>query len=273
MTMKKRIGDGYFDRHHAGAPAGSVPMSAIGSVGSTNSSSLLYQLYLQSLQPTSQVAGLTGTAALLGSQPSDSSGGTSTSSSSDGASTTGAAASGSSTSPANLTDLRSQIESAVTEALSNVGAASTPGDLLQTVHNAIDSTLQANGINPQQLRGHGHHGHHHHAAADGSQSTNSSQSSTNGASSDADGDSDGSSANTSQGQDLLAILSLLGNQGSPPGSSNYSSGTNSTLTQPTSLAAVLASSSTTANGGLDLTSLFGQLFSSFPSGSGLNVQA
>jgi hypothetical protein len=250
-------------------------MSAIGSIGSTNSSSLLYQLYLQSLQPTSQVAGLTGSAALLGSQPSNSSDGTSNSSSSDGTSTTGAAASGSSTSPANLTDLRNQIESAVTEALNNVGATSTPGDLLQTVHNAIDSTLQANGINPQQLRGHGHHGHHHRTAADDNQSTNSSNSSTNGTSSngDGDGDNDGSSANTSQGQDLLAILSLLGNQGSPPGSSNYSSGTNSALTQPTSLAAVLASSSTPANGGLDLTSLFGQLFSSFPSGSGLNAQA
>ena len=245
-------------------------MSAVGSVGSSSSDSLWYQLYLQSLQPAGQVSSpaAAGATPPSGSDPIANLIGGDTS-------PTGTATSGNSSS-ASLTDLRSQIETAVTNALNNTSATDNPGDLLQTVHNAIDSTLQANGISPQQLnpqqvhRHGGHHGHHHNAASSDSPSTN--PASADGTTSDADGDNDGSSTSTGQGQDLLAILTQLGNQTNQPGGANYSFSASSAASQPTTLAAALSTSSATANGGLDLNSLFAQLFASFPPGSGLDVQ-
>jgi trimeric autotransporter adhesin len=257
-------------------PAGSGPMSGVGSVGSSSSDSLWYQLYLQSLQGASQASNSSSAAALLGSQPATTTS-TATSSSGSDASGNNNGASGSNSSTVDLTDLRSQIETAVTNALNNASATDDPSDLLETVHNAVDATLQANGISPQQLnpqqhvhRHGGHHGHHHKAASDDSQSTN--PASADGTTSDADGDSDGSSTSTGQGQDLLAILTQLGNQTNQPGGANYSFSASSASSQLTTLAAALSTSSATANGGLDLNSLFAQLFASFPSGSGLDVQ-
>ena len=248
-------------------------MSAVGSAGSSSSDSLWYQLYLQSLQGAGQASSSSSAAALLGSQPATTTAPPQVPPAAMRRRIAAHTASGTNSSTVDLTDLRSQIETAVTNALNNASATDDPSDLLQAVHNAVDSTLQANGISPQQLnpqqqvhRHGGHHGHHHKAASDDSQSTN--PASADGTTSDADGDSDGSSTSTGQGQDLLAILTQLGNQTNQPGGVNYSFSASSSSSQPTTLAAALSGSSATVNGGLDLNSLFAQLFASFPTGLG-----
>jgi hypothetical protein len=237
-------------------------MSAVGGVGAGSSDSLWYQLYLQSL------GGAAGAPAVAGT----------TENSSGDASSAGATSTPPSTgSTVNLTDLRSQIETAVTQALNGATNSSDPGALLQTVHQAIDSTLQANGIDPQQLQRHGHHGHHHRAVSDGSQTTGgasatSDPNATDPNAVDPNGDSEGTATSPGQGQDLLAILAILGNQNSPATGVTALSGANSALNPPNTLAAVLATNNTSTNGGFDLASLFGQLFATFPPGSGVNVQ-
>jgi hypothetical protein len=244
-------------------------MSAVGAVGAGSSDSLWYQLYLQSLQGAGGATGASGAAAVAGSPTANASGDASSAGTTSTPPGTG--------STVNLTDLRSQIETAVTQALNGATNTSDPGDLLQTVHQAIDSTLQANGIDPQQLQRHGHHGHHHRAVSDGSQSTGGASATTDPNATDPNavdpnGDSDGTATSPGQGQDRLAILAILGNQNNPATGVSSSSAANSASNPPNTLAAVLATNNTSANGGFDLASLFGQLFATFPPGSGLNVQ-
>ena len=141
-----------------------------------------------------------------------------------------------------LTDLRQQIDAAVTSALQSfetggnssssgdgstapaTGAASTsssssPADVLQAISDAITQTLQKNGIDPQQLAqegGAGHHHHHHHAESSSgtsSQSTSQSDSSTDSTASSAAGAAGSSSQ---QGLNLLEQL-LQGNSSDSTG--------------------------------------------------------
>ena len=108
------------------------------SISSTGSSSSLW--YLLNAQQAAATTGQTGS----------------------GTSASGTASSTSGSSSIDPSNLRSQIETAVTGALSNLSPTST-GQVLQAVGGAINSTLQDNGINPSQFQAHGHHGHHHHA--------------------------------------------------------------------------------------------------------------
>ena len=228
-------------------------MSSIGSVGS---SSLWYLLYAQSALGPGQVGSSTST-------PSTSQ------SSSTAADSSAAGSSG------GVADLRSQIEAAVTNAVSQLGPSASPSDVLQAVGGAVDSTLQANGINPQQSHAHGHHGHHHRAQSSDNQLGSSSLG-------DSDGDGDGSASGSndtngtsgsggSQTTDLLAILLQIGSQSTQPGSNNTSSNSGNSSNQAGTLASAIDSSTT--GGNLDLNTLFGQLFANFPAGSGLNLQA
>jgi hypothetical protein len=118
-----------------------------------------------------------------------------------GAAQTTQSGSGSQTSP--LGDLRSQIETAVTNSLSQLPAGSSPEDIFKAVQSAVQDTLKANGIEPSQIGGH-HGGHHHHQAGGAGGAGNaSSASSGTSSTSDPDGDGDGNSQTTDP---LLAAL-------------------------------------------------------------------
>jgi hypothetical protein len=247
-------------RHSSRNTRQGITMSAVGSVGSSDSSSLLYLLYLQNSNAVGSAGNTTGAAATTDTGDSSAS---STSSTSD------------------LADLRSQIETAVTNAINNVSDSSDPSDVFKSVHDAIQSTLEANGVNPQQARGHGHHGHHHHASVGQSQSSTSESDPTETDPFATDPNVDPTSgtdaiAQTGQGgsnQDLLSILFQIGGQSSQPISGNSTPTSGVQSNQPTNLAGVLSASNANGNGGLDLNTLFGQLFANFPAGSGLNVLA
>jgi hypothetical protein len=244
-------------------------MSGISGVGSSDSSSLLYLLYLQNNGAASAADGASGAAACPGA-------GDSNSASSSAALANNSSASGNSTT-ANLSDLRSQIESAVAGAVNSLDDTADPAEVFKAVRDAVSSTLNANGINPQSSRGHGHHAHHHHAAsADPGQGI-----AAPGATSDGSGDSDGADNDTSQAgltnsnqnRDLLAVLFELGDQAVQPGGASVPNGNAGQSGQPTSLAAVLSASTNSTGNNPDFTKLFGQLFANFPNGSGLNLQA
>jgi hypothetical protein len=179
-----------------------------------------------------------------------------------------------------LSDLRGQIETAVTDAVNNLGPSSTPSDLIQAIQNAVQQTLKANGIDPQQFAGiQGGHHRHHHAA-----SSQAAPQSTSGGG-DSDGDSDGSGTTTQQDPLLAALQSATsasqtagGDLGSQSTQQNdpllaalQASGSNNG--NATSLFALLiggssgqsatsdplSSSQAGGNGGLDLASLFTRL--------------
>src|SRR5206468_5286168 len=116
------------------------------------------------------------------------------SSGSDATATQGmASAGGAQTSP--LGDLRSQLETAVTNSLNQLPADSSPEDIFKAVRSAVQDTLKANGLDPSQIAGHrggGHHHHHHAGGASGS--GDPSAPAPNASASDPDGDGDNSQA-------------------------------------------------------------------------------
>ena len=212
---------------------------------------------------------------------------------------------GTATSP--LADLRSQIESAVTGAVSQLPAGSSPRDILQAVRSAVEDTLKANGLDPSQIGGrHGGH-HHHHAQGISADPTLA----ATGADPDGDGDSDQQAAadpllaaldatagNPTPAPSLLAAerqqlqgskrcsrrrdrslrhriacgrcVSSLVQQLSGNTSTQSDSQNGKPAAQANSLLAALQGSS---SGGLDLTGVFKALFQGFPNGTGLDVQA
>jgi len=227
-----------------------------------------------------------------------------------GATQTTASDSSSQTSP--LGDLRSQIESAVTNSMNQLPANSSPEDIFQAVRSAVEDTLKANGIEPSQIGGHHGGGHHHHHAggtggSGGAIGDSSGVSSTN----DADGDDDSQSTDP-----LLAALEATAGTPnttqSPAGStgdSNIASAdlstesTNSLLAlfatgknagdalptlvqqltgggsqngqsggQSQTTRPLLAALQNTSGGKLGLTDIFQQLFQNFPNGTGLDVK-
>jgi hypothetical protein len=254
-------------------------MSAITNVN--NSSSLIYPASQASLPDSTDdsTAGASIVTPANGSQQSNSTGSTTTSP---------------------LGDLRTQIETAVTNAVSQLPAGSSPQDILSSVRSAVEDTLKANGLDPQQIRGHGGHGgHHHHAHGAGGGSL--------AASTDPDGDGDqqnaadpllaavGSSpenpvtpqpaitgANPSSSSSLLALfasgpgaanalttlLQQLSGASTAGGQSN-SGGNQSSSANP--LLSALQNNNNNSNG-LDLTAVFQQLFQGFPNGTALDVQ-
>lgn len=220
-------------------------------------------------------------------------------------------ASGSSSQTSPLGDLRSQIETAVTDSLNQLPADSSPEDIFKAVRSAVQDTLKANGIEPSQIGGH-HGGHHHHHAggaggAGGASGDSSSVSST----SDPDGDGN------SQATDPL-LVALDATAGTPNTTQSATGSTDATSTavtgqstQPaTNLLALFAAGPNAAdalstlvqqltgggsqsdqNGGqsptasrlltalqnnssgtLSLTDIFQQLFQNFPNGTGLDVK-
>jgi hypothetical protein len=197
-----------------------------------------------------------------------------------------------------LADLRGQIETSVTKAVSQLPAGSSPQDILDAVRSAVEDTLKANGLDPQQVRGLGGGHHHHHAHGAGAAAS----------ATDPDGDADqqnttdpllaslgsspekpaptqpalGAATPSSSSTNLLALIA------SGPGSTNALSslleqlsggasaggGQSGTSGNPSSRASSLltALQNNTASG-LDLTGVFKQLFQGFPNGTALDVQA
>jgi hypothetical protein len=163
------------------------------------------------------------------------------------------AATGSSSITTPLGDLRSQIETAVTDAVNNLGPSSTPTDLITAIQNAVQQTLKANGIDPQQFPG--IQGHHHHRHAQGSQAA---PQSTGGG--DSDGDNDGSGTTTQQDPLLAALQGSTGASQTTSAASGDSSGDNagsSQNTQPNEI--LLAALQTSGNGNGSSTSILALL--------------
>ncbi len=179
---------------------------------------------------------------------------------------------------AGLTDLRQQIDAAITSAIqtyesgsnstsSSGGAAptSTPGssaggpstpDILQSIADAITQALQKNGIDPQQVQEGqaGHHRHHHHHAE--SSSEPSSQQSGTGSNSLADSTGGPQTDAPGGGQQGLSLLVQLLQTG----------GAESTGSQ---LASNLSGDSSSQSPSVaNLVQLLGNL----PAGSNLNAQ-
>jgi len=119
-------------------------MSTISTVGGPSTDLLsLYQL-LQQLRSNSS-SSATGKA----KDTDGDNDGSTTGQTSDAGSTTAV-------SSVNPTDLKSQIDAAVSAAIKNQSPSGSVTDLLQSIRSAIDNTLKQNGIDPKQL----HHGHH-----------------------------------------------------------------------------------------------------------------
>jgi hypothetical protein len=194
-----------------------------------------------------------------------------------------------------LGDLRTQIETAVTNAVSQLPAGSSPQDIFNSVRSAVEDTLKANGLDPQQIRGHGGHHHHAHGAGGGGGA---------GSATDPDGDNDqnttdpllaalGSSPEnpvttqtTTTDPSQSSSTSLLALFASGPGSANAlttllqqlsgasSAGgqSNSDPNQSSPGNSLLTALQNNDSSGLDLTAVFQQLFQGFPNGSALDVQ-
>jgi len=248
-------------------------MSAITNVN--NSSSLIYLASQASLPDSADdsTAGASIVTPANGSQQSTSSGSTTTSP---------------------LGDLRTQIETAVTNAVSQLPAGSSPQDILSSVRSAVEDTLKVNGLDPQQIRGPGGHHRHAHGAGGGSLT----------AATDPDGDGDqqntadpllaalGSSpenpvttqpaitgSSQSSSNSLLALLAsgpgtanalttlLQQLSGAPTAGGQSNSGGNQSPAGSSLLAALQNNNSS----GLDLTAVFQQLFQGFPNGTALDV--
>jgi len=227
-------------------------MSGISSVGSGSSS--LYPLITSNPDPTDTV----------GTDATDSN----STASQDISSTSGSLT----TSP--LGDLRDQIETAVTNAVSQLPAGSSPQDIFSAVKGAVQDTLKANGLDPKNITGQ-HHGHHHHAHAAGG---------GGGADGGNDGDADDQSGNknpltapgTTSADALVTLLQqITGNNSQNPTPSGSADPTSlitpsNTATQTSSLLSALQNNN---SGGVNLTNIFVQLFQGFPSGTGLDVRA
>jgi hypothetical protein len=134
-------------------------MSILRVSGSTSS---LYQ-YLQSLDSAQN----TGTVAPQTVGATDSDG------DSDGSGTTtstGATTNSPGTSGTGAPSLIQQLESAIQSALNGVNSSQSndPQTVLASIEQAVQTTLQNNGINPNQLSQTGHHHHHgHHGGGQG----------------------------------------------------------------------------------------------------------
>lgn len=197
-----------------------------------------------------------------------------------------------------LADLRGQIETAVTNAVSQLPAGSSPQDILNSVRSAVEDTLKANGLDPQQIRGHGGHHHHHaHGAGGAASSTDP----------DGDGDTDqqattdpllaalgsspekptptqatlGAATPSSSSTSLLALIasgpgpidalsSLLQQLSGGASTSGGQSGTSGNQSSPAS--SLLSTLQNSSGNGPDLTGVFRQLFQGFPNGTALDVQ-
>jgi hypothetical protein len=183
-----------------------------------------------------------------------------------------------------LADLRGQIETAVTDAVNQLPAGSSPQDIFSAVQGAVQSTLKANGLDPQQIlsQGHGHHHHHAHGAGGGAAA---------GSDGDAD-DQQNTNPLTSPGSTSVdALVTLLqqitgGSQTQTSGAGGQSNAGGAGQTDP--LLSALQNSATGAagqtnsllsalqnstGGGVNIQNIFLQLFQDFPSGSGLDVRA
>ncbi len=273
-------------------------MSAIS--GSSTSASLLYLAIQSSASGPSWASGACDDPSM------DSTAGTGDSAA---AQTT---ATGSSSQSSPLGDLRSQIETAVTNSLNQLPADSSPEDIFKAVQSAVQDTLKANGIEPSQIGGHHGGGHHHHHAggaggAGGAAGDSSGVSSTN----DADGD-DGSQAtdpllaaldatagtpNTTQSPadgtgDTSTAVAAQATEYSNSLSALFATGPNAvdaltTLVQQLSgggsqngqgdgqsqtTSPLLASLQNTSGSKPSLTDIFQQLFQNFPNGTGLDVK-
>ncbi len=191
-----------------------------------------------------------------------------------------------------LADLRGQIETAVTNAVNQLPAGSSPQDIFSAVQSAVQSTLKANGLDPQQIlsQGHGHHHHHAHGAGGAG---------GEGAAAGNDGDADDQqntnplTAPGSTSVDALVTLlqQITGNADSQSGGQSNGTGgqpnSGSTGTQSDPLLSALEGPSNGAAGqtnsllsalqnsgsGVNVESIFLQLFQGFPSGTGLDVRA
>ncbi len=185
-------------------------MSVIGGLGSSQN---WYQ-YLQSLN-NSPVAPTTAPQAVGPVVSNGEAGGSASTPSTTGTSNTAGAT--------GATSLAQQLETAIQNALNGVSASqnNTPQSVLSTVEQAVQSTLQQNGIDPNQLSQagghHGHHGHHHGGGGGGGGSaggvlaalTSNSTSSTTGGDSSSTGSSTGNSSGASQTPGLDSLLSQL----------------------------------------------------------------
>ncbi len=247
-------------------------MSGIGAIGGSNSQVNPYASQSSSDSAATQSAGAAGgdfIIALLFDQNSQTS--SNGASPSNGSPTTTQGAGG-------LTDLRQQIDQAVTNAIqtyeagnnssSNGGGSATSStgstsaangsgapDILRAISDAINQTLQQNGIDPQQLQQQAGTGGHHHQQHAESSSENSSQS---GSATDSTASllAGGLDSGTEQGLNLLDQL-LQSNGANSPGGQ---------------LASNLLATSDAASQNSSLSNL-AQLLGSLPVGSNVNALA
>ena len=165
------------------------------------------------------------------------------------------------------TNLIQQLETAIQNALNGVSSSQSnnPQDVLSSIEQAIQTTFQNNGIDPNQLsQTGGHHHHHHHGGGNGgagggttnailsatapSGSTGTGDTSSNGTTDSSTGDT---TSNTSQTPGLDFLLGQLD-------------------VDPQQFQSDLASAvSSSQSGTLD----FFQVFQSFPVGQNVNTLA
>jgi hypothetical protein len=218
-------------------------MSIVGISGSSN----LYQ-YLQSLN----------NAASTGTTPPQTVGATDADGDADGSGATPSTVSttnsqNTSSTSSGAPSLIQQLEAAILSALNGVNSSQTnnPQTALSSIEQAIQTTLQNNGINPSQLAQSGHH--HHHGGGQGA-----------------------------SGAGVLAALGANGNGSSPGNADGSSSGNTLATSQTPTLDALLAqlnvdpqqfrndiisALSSSQNGIVDPS----QVFQSFPTGQNVNV--
>ncbi len=225
-------------------------MTSISSLGSNNAQIYQYQLLAGTANPSSSDSSQCASASTAAATPGTS---------------------GSATSA--LSDLRSQIEDSVTQAVNQLDASASPKDIAAAVKNAVQQTLKANGIEPNQAGAVGVHHHHAHGAG------GPPPASSGGTDADGDNDGDSTTSQTDPGSDLLTLLQALQNNAS---SSSTSDGTNSagSVANSDPLLAALSGKSDASgntNGSASstdkLASIFKQLFANFPNGTALDVQA
>jgi hypothetical protein len=220
-------------------------------------------------------------------------------------------ASGSNLQSSPLGDLRSQIETAVTNSLNQLPADSSPEDIFKAVRSAVQDTLKANGLAQSQIGGHRGGGHHHHHAGGAGGVAGDSLGLSSTTEADSDGDEDSQTSDP-----LLAALEATSGtsdvtQSATSGMGNTSTSVTGQTTQPANrlLAAfstgpnagdaisalleqltgggsqngqtggksqtggsLLSALQNNSSGTLNLSEIFQQLFQGFPNGTGLDVQ-
>ena len=219
-------------------------MSIVGISGSSN----LYQ-YLQSLN----------SAASTGTTPPQTVGATDTDGDGDGSVATPSTVSttnsqNTSSTSTGAPSLIQQLEAAILNALNGVNSSQSnnPQTALSSIEQAVQTTLQNNGIDPTQLSQSGGHHHHHGGGHGGS------------------------------GAGILAALGANGSGSSPASGDGTSTGDNSSTSQTPTLDALLSqlnvdpqqfrndiisALSSSQNGTVDQS----QVFQSFPTGQNVNV--